>query len=125
MAKEPSRHVAITTDEWTFETLRIHIESKFDGVQKLLDERQTNYAVSHAQIQTQLAELTRIIAEYVTRAENDQMHARIDDQMGELKERMNRAEGRGAAYLQSWLILVAAISTIGVVVGIFVYFAEH
>ena len=125
MVKDEGQHVQITHDEWTLETLRIYVEAQLQWMQKLLDERQSNYTFSHAQLQKQVAEMTSLISAYVTRAENDQMHARIDDQISELKERMNRQEGKGQAYLQSWLILVAAISTIGVVVGIFVYFAEH
>ena len=125
MVKDEGQHVQITHDEWTLETLRIYVEAQLQWMQKLLDERQSNYTFSHAQLQKQVAEMTALISAYVTRAENDQMHARIDDQMAELKERINRQESKGQAYLQSWLILVAAISTIGVVVGIFVYFAEH
>lgn len=153
MAKEDKpTHVMISHDEWTLETLRIYLEATIHNLSILLDERNNSaekryeiltqtdtrlqaqaithmtreeYAAAHLRLQTQVNELGEQLTKYVTTAENDALHARTDDQIGELKERMNRTEGKAAGYLQSWLFLVAAISTVGVIVGIFVYFAEH
>lgn len=125
MAEKESARVSISHDEWTLETLRIYLEATISHLAVLLDERQSNYNEGHSRIQEQVSILGQEISKLVTRAENDAMHARIDEQMNDLKDRMNRSEGKGQAYMSSWLIVVAAISTIGVIVGIFVYVAEH
>jgi hypothetical protein len=83
------------------------------------------YDSAHQRLQDQVNKLGEEHAEFVTRAENNALHARTDEQINELKDRLNKAEGKGAGYQQSWLILVAVISTLGVLVGIFVFLSEH
>jgi len=118
-AVDKAEHAA----ERRFETISVWRSEQVGREQAFMSREE--YTAGHQRLQEQVNRIIDSQAVFVSRSENNEMHARIDAQLDELKDRMNRTEGRGAGLNQAWLILVALISMIGVIVGIFVYVAEH
>lgn len=127
---------------WTVDTLHIYTMRRFDDMERLLDERARaqgramEAALAAAEKAVGKAEkagekrfdsvnefrqtLTDQAGTFVTRKEADAVHAAILDRLGELADRLNKAEGRAAGASQTVGLLLAVATVVISIVIIFV-----
>lgn len=127
---------------WTTDTLRYHMQRQIDDLRGLLDERHAaqttamNAALAAAEKAVAKAEtaaekrfesvnefrsaLTDAAARNVTRSEFDAAVGRNAERIDELRDRINRSEGRGVGLNAGWVYLLGGVSALAALFAIVV-----
>jgi hypothetical protein len=112
--------------EWTLITLKEYLDRRFEDSDKAIQAALTSAkeAVGKAEIATEKrfdsvnefrAQLADQAATLLTRVEYDTNHKALEDKITDITDRINRSEGKGTGYSQSWGIFVA-LATLSIAV---------
>lgn len=108
--------------EWTFATLKVYLEAEIRALREYHDQSVDS---QHRLVDQALRATTKSI-EKSERQMTDRMdrmveayqsaHKSLVDAVDSMNTRLDRSEGSRSGANQFWLVIVAAISTIGVIV---------
>lgn len=126
---------------WTVDTLHQHVQTQFDDLIRLLDERheaqQTAMraaleAAEKAVLKAESASDKRFSetnefrgqlrdqqSTFVSRAEAMAAIERNSERITELTDRLNRSEGKGTGLQAGWVYLLSAVAALGTVISIY------
>jgi hypothetical protein len=104
--------------DWTLETLKEYLDRRFDDSDKAIQAalQAAKEAVGKAEVATEKrfdavnefrGQLADQAATLLTRTEYDTNHKALEDKISDITDRINRNEGRGSGYSQSWAIFIA------------------
>ncbi len=110
--------------DWTFETFKEYIDQRFADSDKAIQAalQAAKEAVAKAEIATEKrfdavnefrGQLADQAATLLTRSEYDTNHKALEDKISDLTDRLNRSEGKGSGFSQSWGVFLA-IATLAI-----------